>query len=145
MKRKTKTLIILLTGVLLIQFIDTTPKISKSETQNDFINQTNANPKVAAILKENCYDCHSNETNYPLYSKIAPLSWWINHHIEEGREELNFSEYGGFTLERKEHKIKECIEYIEEKEMPLASYELIHGNLNVEDRQILIDFFKGLK
>lgn len=133
--------------LVIIQFfrIDkTNPAIIQ---ENDFITITNPPENVAAILKTSCYDCHSNETKYPWYTNFAPLSWWIKHHINEGREELNFSEWGTFKEKRKNHKLEECIELIDEDEMPLSSYLITHSDakLTADDKGFLLEWFKEQK
>lgn len=114
---------------------------------NDFISVTKPSAEIAAILKTSCYDCHSNEVNYPWYTNIAPFSWWIKHHVNEGNDELNFSEWGTFKPRRMDHKLKEGIELLEEDEMPLASYTWMHGDakLSADQKQKLVEFFKSLR
>ncbi|MGB0386512.1 MAG: heme-binding domain-containing protein [Ardenticatenaceae bacterium] len=80
-----------------------------------------------------CFDCHSNESKWPLYSNVAPLSWWIYHHVEDGREHLNFSDWGNRRPHGREaqnndpeHLIEEIIEVMKEGEMPLPSYLPLH-------------------
>ena len=103
--------------------------------------------EVKKLLDETCLNCHSNQIDYPWYSEIAPVSWWIADHIEEGREHLNFSEWGAYSAGKKEHKAEECWEEIEEKEMPLESYVFAHSeaDLNDEQRELLIAYFKNLQ
>lgn len=103
--------------------------------------------EVSAILQASCYDCHSNHTNYPWYSQIQPVSWWLNDHIEEGKSELNFSTFGTYSLKRQYHKLEEIAEQVEEKEMPLSSYTLIHQNaqLNAEQVQLLLTWATNLR
>ncbi len=91
--------------------------------------------EVAGILKSACYDCHSNASRYPWYSYITPISWFIFDHIEEGREELNFSEWASFEKRRKIRKLKEIGEEVEEGEMPLESYTYIHGDARLTEAQ----------
>ena len=95
------------------------------------------------LVKNACYDCHSNEVKYPWYTNIAPLSWWIKHHINEGSEHLNFSEWGTYKPRRLDKKFKECAEMLEAGEMPLSSYTLIHGEakLSPEQKAQLIAWF----
>ena len=90
---------------------------------------------VAAILKTSCYDCHSNHTEYPWYASIQPVSKWLNNHVEEGKGELNFSEFGNYSLRRQFHKLEEISEQVEENEMPLSSYTLIHGDASLNEKQ----------
>ncbi len=113
----------------------------------DFIALTSANTDIANTLKVACYDCHSNQPTYPWYTNIAPFSWWIKHHIDEGSHHLNFSIWGTYTEKRKNHKLDECVEMVEEGEMPMSSYTLMHGDAKLTDaqKQQLVEFFKSLK
>lgn len=103
--------------------------------EDDFINTMKMNDDIASIFKASCYDCHSNETKYPWYTAISPLKFWIGHHIEEGREHLNFSEWGTYSLPRAAHKLEECIEMVEEDEMPMESYTFIHRHAILTPKQ----------
>lgn len=142
-----KILIGLIAILVIIQFfrIDKTNPIVVQE--NDFITITNPSENIKTILKASCYDCHSNETKYPWYTNFAPLSWWIKHHIDEGRDELNFSEWGTFKEKRKHHKLEECIELVEENEMPLSSYLITHSEAKIssENKALLLEWFKEQK
>ena len=102
--------------------------------------------EVANILKASCYDCHSHETEYPWYTNIAPFSWWIGHHIEEGREHLNFSEWANYEEKKALHKLEEMYEEVEEGEMPLESYLWIHSEAKLSKRQsaALINWVKSI-
>jgi len=117
------------------------------DANNDFIALTVPNAEVTEILKSACYDCHSDQTIYPWYTNIAPVSWWIKHHINEGSHHLNFSIWGTYKDKRKHHKLEECIEMVEEGEMPLNSYTWTHKEAKLTDAQKLqlVEFFKGLK
>lgn len=133
--------------LIIIQFfrIDkTNPPIIQ---ENDFITISNPPANVAKIIKTSCYDCHSNETKYPWYTNFAPLSWWIKHHINEGREELNFSVWGTYKEKRKKHKIEECVELVDEDEMPLSSYLITHeeAKLTADEKGYLLEWFKTQK
>ncbi|MGD1319978.1 heme-binding domain-containing protein [Chryseobacterium sp. 2R14A] len=139
-----KILIIILVAFVIIQFfpIDkTNPPIDKGM---DFINIKNIQPEIANTIRTSCYDCHSNETQYPWYSSIAPASWWLKNHINEGRSHLNFSIFATYEPKRQIHKMEECVEMLEKHEMPLESYYLGHQNAKLSDvqRQDLIKYFK---
>ncbi len=123
-----------------IQLIPRPKKNTSAETIISPVFQSN--DTVLAILKKSCLDCHSNNTNYPWYASIQPLSMWINHHIEEGKEELNFSEFHSYSQKKQQHKLKELIEQIEEGEMPMSSYTLIHqsAQLTGAEKKTLIDW-----
>lgn len=133
--------------LLIIQSFRIDKTIQPIDSSKDFIALTSANPEIANTLKIACYDCHSNQPTYPWYTNVAPVSWWIKHHINEGSHHLNFSEWGTYSEKRKNHKLEECVEMIEENEMPMSSYTLIHGDAELTDIQKLqlVEFFKGLK
>lgn len=142
-----KILVVLLIILVLIQFIRIDKTNPESDSTKDFIVVTKPNEEVTNILKTSCYDCHSNETTYPWYTNIAPVSFWIKHHINEGREELNFSEWGNYKPKRMNHKMEEAVELVENGEMPMSSYTLIHGDaeLSATQKENLIAFFNSLR
>lgn len=147
-KSKSKKIILLLFIVfILMQFfrIDkTTPEI---EASKDFISINSPSNEVKTLIMSACYDCHSYETKYPWYSEIAPVSWWTKHHVDEGREELNFSNWGDYSPKKVDHKLEECAEEVEEGEMPLSSYTITHGEakLSKEQKETLETYFKSLR
>lgn len=132
---------------LVIQSIRIDKTTEPVNPTTDFIALTSANAEIANTLKIACYDCHSSQPTYPWYTNIAPVSWWIKHHINEGSQHLNFSIWGTYSDKRKNHKLEECIEMIEEGEMPISSYTLMHGEAKLTDAQKLqlVEFFKALK
>lgn len=91
--------------------------------------------EVSALLRRACYDCHSHETHWPWYAYVAPVSWILAHHVEEGREELNFSEWPVIDLETLEHNLKDIEEQITEGKMPLRSYKLLHPEARLDDEE----------
>lgn len=133
---------IILIGIQVFRIDKTNPATTKA---NDFITLTNPNAEVAEVLKTACYNCHSNNTQYPWYADVAPVSWWIKHHVDEAQEELNFSEWGNYSEKKKLHKLHECYEEVEEGEMPLSSYLIMHkeAKLSAEQRELLEDWFKS--
>lgn len=142
-----KIFIALLIVLIVIQFFQidkTNPPINESK---DFLKINNTSPEVASVIKASCYDCHSNETKYPWYSNIQPAAWFLKSHIDEGREELNFSTYADYSSKKKDHKLEEVIELIEKNEMPLASYTIIHkeASLSEENKIKLIEYFKKIR
>lgn len=102
----------------------------------------NATLEVAEVLRRACYDCHSNETRWPWYSRIAPVSWWVASHVEHGRGDLNFSEWPSFDFEAQAQALDDIREQILRDEMPLWSYALVHrdARLSEGDREILLDW-----
>lgn len=131
-KRIVVIVLVILVGIQLIR-IDRSAVVSAPE--NDILSLHPASESVQATLKSACYDCHSNESKYPWYSQVAPISWLIGHHIEEGREHLNFSTWGEYSAERKAHKAEECVEEMEEGEMPMKGYVLLHADAKLTETQ----------
>lgn len=140
-----KVMLVLLSIFVVIQFIFRIDKtVPAFDATQDLIAITKPSEEVVNLLKSSCYDCHSYETEYPWYSNVAPVSAWIGHHIEEGREHLNFSVWGSYSPEKAEHKLEECAEETEEKKMPLSSYTLTHGDASLSEEQIetLVNWFE---
>ena len=90
---------------------------------------------VVTILRTSCYDCHSNNTNYPLYSYIQPARFFMEEHIKDGKKDLNFNEFGKYSKRKQENKLEAIIKQIKSDEMPLASYTLLHKNAIVTPAQ----------
>lgn len=132
-----KMLIIIFVLFVAAQFI-TIKKVDESVDKNLEIK---ADEQVMSIFKKACYDCHSNEIKYPWYSKIAPFSWVISGHIEEGRKALNFSIWENYTLEQKNEHIKDIYRTVYAA-MPLQSYLWLHdeANLTKEERSLIRDW-----
>jgi hypothetical protein len=92
-----------------------------------------APPEVAAILRHACYDCHSNQTRWPWYSRIAPFSWEIAHHVDLGRKEMNFSEWGEYYPATRKRKLEWMQRALHEEVMPPWSYQLMHPGARLTD------------
>jgi len=133
-------LIMALIALAAIQFIRPEKNNDGYNSVASFETETKPTAKVVSILKENCYDCHSNQTQYPWYSEIAPFSLWLDEHIEHGKEHFNVSAWSDYTIKKKEHKLEELVEMVEKDEMPLCSYTIIHGNLSEEDKKLLLQW-----
>lgn len=91
---------------------------------------------VREILRTSCYDCHSNETVWPWYSYVAPISWQVAEDVEHGRREMNFSEWDKYDAGERAHLIGECVEEVEEGEMPLKIYLRAHPEAELSAEQI---------
>src|SRR6185295_14271411 len=92
-----------------------------------------APPVVAALLRRACYDCHSHETVWPWYSLVAPASWLLAHDVREGREELDFSNWGAYGPQRKAKKLRETADEVLQSEMPPRLYLLMHREARLND------------
>ncbi len=109
-----------------------------------FIEETNPPENVHIILKETCFDCHSNVTRYPWYSNITPINYWMADHVRVGKGDLNFSEWKSYSLRKKAHKMKEIYEEVEQDKMPLDSYRWTHSeaNLSEDEVKLVVDWAK---
>lgn len=142
-----KLLLALIAFLVVIQFfrIDkTNPAVDK---KTDFLVIKNTPENVATLIKNACYDCHSNESTYPWYTNVQPIAWFVKNHIDEGREELNFSTFGTYEVLKQARKLKKAAREVQEGEMPLSSYTLIHQNTKLTDEQTktLEAYFTSMK
>lgn len=134
--------IVLLVAFVAIQFIRPAKNQSAAAATSDIMAVTQVPEDVAGLLHKACYDCHSDNSNYPWYANIQPVYWWMNHHIEEGKDELNFSAWGSYKLKRKLKKYVEISEQVTEGEMPLESYTWMHkeAKLSREERTRIVSW-----
>lgn len=132
--------------LILLQFFQIDKSSETTSATTDFIAIEKPDEKVKVILEKACYDCHSNQTKYPWYSYIQPVGWWLQDHIEEGSEHLDFAKWDSYSAKRKAHKVKEMIEEVEEGEMPLDSYTWVHSEakLSEDEKTTLINWLKKL-
>lgn len=99
-------------------------------------------PQVGSILTRSCGDCHSNNTRWPWYSRVAPVSWFVIDHVNEGREHLNFSEWGRYNSRDREDMLEHLCKEVKSGGMPLTSYTRLHGDakLSPGDVKTLCDW-----
>jgi Haem-binding domain len=144
---KKKILLVILVILIGIQFIRPAKNQSTEVLTSDITNVYAVPQDVSEILKKSCYDCHSNNTVYPWYFNIQPVAWWLNNHIEEGKNELNFSEFGSYRIARQYHKFDGIIEQVKKGDMPLGSYTLIHTYAKLSDaqKQTLINWCQNIR
>lgn len=137
----------LLAILIIIQFFRIDKSTPKFDSSNDFMALESPPENVSEILTNACYDCHSYETKFPWYSEVAPFSWWLAHHIDEGREHLNLSLWGEYPAKRKRHKLKDMIEEVDEGEMPLNSYTWAHrdAKLTEDEKHELIGWLEEVQ
>ncbi len=141
------SLIILAAGLIIIQFFGITKNQSLGEQSSHISKQFDVPAEVENILKTACCDCHSNNTIYPWYASIQPVAWWLQGHVNEGKDELNFDEFSLYKPRRQFKKMEEVEEMVNEGEMPLYSYTLLHGNakLSEEQKTTLITWSKEIR
>jgi len=140
-----KVLLGILVVFILIQMIRPT----KNDSRNDInhISTVMAVPnEVREIFKTSCNDCHSNNTVYPWYSEVAPVSWYLAQHINEGKEHMNLSEWTVYNKNQQDHILKDFEEVLETHEMPLKSYLIIHKDAEMTNEQyeVLMNWVKSI-
>ena len=131
---KMKRILLLLLGiVVLIQFIPSNLPDVTFENPNDLLANNDVPENIESLLRTSCYDCHSNETVYPWYSYVAPVSYLISKDTREGREHLNFSEWEKMDAIEKAEALDDMAEEVEEGEMPMKIYPIMHSNARLSD------------
>jgi len=121
-----------------IQFVPNKLPQNNDDLSNDISQHTSTGEDVKLILQRSCYDCHSNQTKYPWYSYVAPVSWLIAKDTRHGREELNFSDWNALSKRKKIKALNDMSEEVEEKKMPLDIYTLVHKDAKLSDDEIIL-------
>ena len=129
---------------VLIQFIRPEKNVINPKLTTNLNNEVNTTLVVQEILSSSCFDCHSNNTNYRWYHNMAPISWIVANHVNEGKNHLNFSEWGKYNKNQKKHILDEIEEVIKKNEMPLKSYLLIHHEKKItnQHKQYLLEWIE---
>lgn len=129
-----------------VQFIPAPINQSDETPESDFFQTVEVPVNIQQLVKASCYDCHSNNTNYPWYGRIRPFVWFLQKHIREGKEELNFSTFRDYSGRMQKEKIRSMISQVRDGEMPLKEYLWMHpeAQLSKEESEQLIDFFENL-
>lgn len=142
MNRSKKILLVILIILIAIQFIQPARNKNGQVLPTAVSKMYSLPENVQATLKTACYDCHSNNTQYPWYADVQPVRWVLDRHIKEGKEELNFSEFGVYSGRRQINKLKAIANSIHDGNMPLSSYTLMHKNarLSAAEKISIIDW-----
>ncbi|MBV8251565.1 MAG: heme-binding domain-containing protein [Chitinophaga sp.] len=135
MKKIKIILLVLLVALVVIQFIRPAPNESNQVYTKDFMHTYQVPQEISTILKQACYDCHSNNTRYPWYDKIQPVAWYLDHHIREAKKDLNFDEFGTYPAKRQERKLARIQSMVHMKKMPLPSYTWLHPDARLTTAQ----------
>lgn len=123
-----KILMLLFAALVIIQFLRPSENTSNGVEPYEISARYHVPQNVYISLQKACFDCHSNTTKYPWYFNIQPFAWWMQHHVNDGKKHLNFSEFGSYTKKRKLKKLNEIKESVTEGWMPIDSYLWIHKN-----------------
>ncbi len=131
--------LVVLLGLQFVRPAKTNPAVDQSKTIGS---QLQVTPQVAAILDRSCQDCHGNATRWPWYSNVAPMSWTVIDHVNEGRRRMNLSEWGNYDKRQADKKLEQMCEQVKDGEMPIQSYTWIHRNakLSAEDVKTICDW-----
>ncbi|HVS21269.1 MAG TPA: heme-binding domain-containing protein [Pyrinomonadaceae bacterium] len=132
-------LIVVFLGIQFVRPARTNPAVDESQT---IFARTQMTPHVAAIFNRSCVDCHSNKTEWPWYTNVAPLSWFIVNHVNEGRKNWSLSEWGQLDRDHQDRKLRQICDEITDGAMPLSSYTPMHPNskLSADDKKKLCDW-----
>ncbi|APQ15863.1 heme-binding domain-containing protein [Maribacter hydrothermalis] len=136
MKVIKKISLLLVIALVAMQFFSPTKNISAGNHTSIFLKETNPSPELKRIFATSCYDCHSNNTTYPWYNNIAPISYWLANHVNEGKEHLNFSEWENYSLDKKDHLLEEIEEEVMNGTMPITDYTFLHSKAKLSKSQI---------
>lgn len=141
------TAVVVLVILVAIQFIGRPEHSNPPEDPSHVVSATvKVPPTVQDILDRSCMDCHSHRTRWPWYSHVAPVSWLVVHDVEEGREELNFSEWGTYSRKRQMARLEMISVVVDKGEMPMKNYVLLHGEaaLSEADKDLLCSWAEAL-
>lgn len=141
--------ILLASAVVLIgiQFFQPKRNLSTRPSPNDLTTLHPPPEDVRHLLEVSCYDCHSDHTRYPWYAAISPINWWLASHVNDGKDHLNFSEFGTYTAKRAARKLQQCVDELDDHSMPLPSYKIVHTDARLTDAQVkaLSDWFDSVR
>jgi hypothetical protein len=143
--KKISVLVFLL--LVVIQFIRPPRNRSAKIMPTDITKMYDMPDTLRIYFRTACYDCHSNETNYPWYSNIQPVGWVLANHIEKGKHDLNFSEFGSYSIRKQQSKLQAIANSIHDGTMPLSSYTIFHRNTRLTDdvKASIIDWANKIK
>ncbi len=136
MKKFLKILIaVLVCAFIVLQFIPNKMPPNTAAGKDDLLTNAVLPENISSVLRTSCYDCHSNQTSYPWYSKVAPASWLLAKDVRKGREELNFSEWGSYSKRNQIKHLGNIREEVSSGSMPLGIYLVIHRNAKLSQQQ----------
>ena len=142
-----KKILIAIVGILVvIQFLQPERNIAEGVSENDISKVYQVPENVHETLVKKCYDCHSHNTIYPWYYSLQPIGWWMDYHIRDAKDELNFSDFKNYDTKKANHKLEELIEVVEDGSMPLKSYQWMHpdAKLTADETSAITAWVKSL-
>jgi hypothetical protein len=146
MKRYRKIGILIILLLIVIQFVQ--PVKNKSDNlSDDDISKVYDMPQVLhQVFVNKCYDCHSNNTNYPWYFNIQPVGWWLAAHVHDGKEHLDFSAFRKYPADKAAHNLEEISEVIDDGSMPLKAYTFFHegAELTIDEKKAIHEWLSSV-
>ncbi|MDQ6756916.1 MAG: heme-binding domain-containing protein [Bacteroidota bacterium] len=118
---------------IIIQFIRPAHNTSGQVLPTDITKIINVPGNILSVLKNSCYDCHSNNTRYPWYINIQPMGWIMANHIKDGKANLNFSEFGSYSKRKQANKLRAIAKSINDGSMPISSYTIMHTDAKLSE------------
>ena len=139
MKLFKKIFLVLVIVFFAIQFIRPIRNENGQVLPTDITKTVNVPDNVISVLGKACYDCHSDNTRYPWYMNIQPMGWMMANHIKNGKENLNFSEFGNYSKRKQANKLRAVAKSIDEGSMPISSYTIVHADakLGKESKELI--------
>lgn len=128
--------LVLLVVLIIAQFFGPEKNDGDIASVEAFIADTNPPEDVQMIMKSACFDCHSDHTRYPWYNNITPVNYWLADHVKDGKKHFNVSKWTDYSDKKKDHKLEELAEEVEEGHMPLPSYTWTHSDAKLSKEQI---------
>lgn len=144
---KKKILLGLVAFLIIAQFIRPDRSLPDYDASLSLHRMHRGDAMAADLFKHGCYDCHSYEREYPWYSDIAPISWWIQGHVDNASANVNYSLWGTYSAEKRAHKLSETIEEIELGHMPPKSFKWMHpeADWTAEQKALVLDYLKSIR
>jgi hypothetical protein len=132
----------LLAVLLILQFFQPEQNNAPVDPELDMLAVLAPPEHISALIRNACYDCHSNQTIYPWYEKVSPVSWYLHKHIQDGKEDLNFSDYGKMDKVDRIGALVDFCDVLDAGTMPLQSFLLLHKNarLSQEEKETLCNW-----
>ena len=142
-----KVVLVLLVLFVAAQFVRPAKNLSTAESPNDLAVKHAVPADVKKLLVRACYDCHSNRTHYPWYAEVQPVGWWLAQHVKDGKEHLNFSEFGTYSVKRSVSKLEQISDEVSQHAMPLPSYTWGHPEARLTSAEVkqLTDWADALR
>jgi hypothetical protein len=135
-RQAVKALVLLAAGALAIQLVRPARTNPRTDSARTLAAAAHVTPEASAVLDRACRDCHSNDTHWPWYSNVAPVSWFVIDHVNSGRRHFNYSDWASHDEDEKPRILKDICELTRKKDMPVESYLWAHSEARVTDTDV---------